>query len=224
MLTINILLSFPPYTTQKLFPNVTISFTCCLLYILLEIVQHPANATFCEGTNATLNCTIFDNSTTGVADNTIWFNVINGARIQLVGNNIRDGDIVTSILPILDISVYINNTKYLCQPRLGTKSSVAVITIIGENHAHTYTHTYTYTQTHTQIIAGRLHIKNIQAGVGQASWHGEILLLHFVFLALTETQYHTHMYYSVRYTITFQKTCKVYTEVQVFKLCVGLVS
>ena len=117
----------------------------------LEIVQHPANATFCEGTDATLNCTIFDNSTTGVADNTIWFNVTNKASIQLVDNNIRDGDIVTSTLPIMDISVYINNTEYLCQPRLGTASSVAVITVIGENHTHTHacTHTHTIHTLHT---------------------------------------------------------------------------
>ena len=116
--------------------------------LTLEVVQNPVNATFCEGTDATLNCTIFDNSTTGVADNTIWFNVTNKARIQLVDNNVRDGDIVTSILPIMDISVYINNTKYLCQPKLETASYVAVITVIGENHTYTHTHIHTHTHTH----------------------------------------------------------------------------
>ena len=35
------------------------------------VIQHPANNTFCEGSNATLSCVIFDNSTRNAADTTI---------------------------------------------------------------------------------------------------------------------------------------------------------
>ena len=47
----------------------------------LEVVQDPANATFCEGTNATLTCTIFDNSTDRIANSTSWVNLTSGRRI-----------------------------------------------------------------------------------------------------------------------------------------------
>ena len=52
-----------------------------------------------------------------------------------MANNSRDGDMVTSILTILNVSVYINDTGYFCRPRLGVDSSVAVITVIGKKHS-----------------------------------------------------------------------------------------
>ena len=101
----------------------------------LEVDQHPANGTFCEGTDATLNCTIFDNSTSDVADTTGWVNSTTGGAVpsEMVSNS-RDGDMVTSILTILNVPLYINNTNYFCRPSLTEQSSVAVIIVIGKEH------------------------------------------------------------------------------------------
>ena len=103
----------------------------------LGVVQHPANDTVCKGTNATLNCTIFDNSTDGIANSTSWVN--NATERTIAGSmmvkNSRDGDIVTSVLIIMDVS---DNSTYFCRPSHRTMSSVAVITVIGKKL--TYTH------------------------------------------------------------------------------------
>ena len=99
----------------------------------LEFLQEPANSTFCEGTDATLTCTIFDNSTANVANTTRWINDTDGGNIpsEMVSNS-RDGDIVTSILTIPNVALYINNTGYSCRPSFQERSSVAVLTVIGE--------------------------------------------------------------------------------------------
>ena len=113
-------------------------------------MEHPANGTFCEGKDATLNCTIYDNSTRRVADGTLWYNnVTNAALPGSMVNNSRDGDVVTSVLTIRKVSLNINNTKYLCEPRYKVTSSVAVIMVIGENSTHTHARTHTYTHKHT---------------------------------------------------------------------------
>ena len=97
----------------------------------LGVVQHPANDTVCKGTNATLNCTIFDNSTDGIANSTTWVNNATGRTItgSMVLKNSRDGDMVTSVLIIMDVS---DNSSYFCRPSRRTMSSVAVITVIGK--------------------------------------------------------------------------------------------
>ena len=113
-------------------------------------MQHPANDTFCEGKDATLNCTIYDNSTRRVADNTVWYNEDTGAAIpRSMVNNSRDGDVVTSVLTIKKVPLDINSTKYLCEPRITVTSSVAVIMVIGENSTHTHARTYAHIHTHT---------------------------------------------------------------------------
>ena len=85
-----------------------------------------------------MSCTIFDNSDGEVADNTVWFNLTTRARIQsnmdTVVNNSRNGDMVTSILNITDISVYLNNTEYICVPSLDIRSFPGALIIIGENY------------------------------------------------------------------------------------------
>ena len=116
----------------------------------LEVIQHPASATFCEGTDATLNCTIFDNSTTGLADNTVWFDAETDATFSgSVVNNSRHGDVVTSVLSFREVRLNINNTKYLCEPTITVISFVAVIMVKGENSTHTCTLTYASIHTHT---------------------------------------------------------------------------
>ena len=108
----------------------------------LGVDQQPANDTFCEGTIATLNCTIVDNSDDKVADSTVWYNVTSGSRISetMVHNSRDDDNVVTSILSIVNVSVSsINNTKYRCVPQDGTESCTAVVIVIGENSIHTYT-------------------------------------------------------------------------------------
>ena len=116
-----------------------------------EVIQHPANDTFCEGTDAVLYCTIFDNSTDGIADGTVWYNVINDAIISESEDvkNSRDGDVVTSVLTLMKAPLDLNNTEYLCGPTFTIDSSVAVIIIIGENSTHTHIHTHTTTHAHT---------------------------------------------------------------------------
>ena len=120
-----------------------------------EVIQHPANDTFCEGTDAILYCTIFDNSTGKIADDTVWFNVetgetISGSKVNIRLNNSRDGDVVTSVLTLMKAQLNINNTTYLCGPTFTIESSVAVIIVIGENSIHTHIHTHTTTHAHTQ--------------------------------------------------------------------------
>ena len=150
----------------------------------LEVVQDPANATFCEGTDATLTCTIFDNSTDRIANDTSWVNYTSGARIisnmhmnTLVSNS-RHGNMVNSMLTIVNVSVYANNTEYLCEPKFRIVSSVAVIMIIGEKstytcmrehthththictthtHMHAHTHTRTHMHTHTHTYTHNIH-------------------------------------------------------------------
>ena len=131
------------------------------MFTTYVVVHHPANETFCEGTDAVLSCTISDNN--NVADNTVWFNFTSRARIEsnmdTVVNNNRNDDMVTSILNITDISVCLNNTEYICVPSLGIQSFPGVLIIIGENYTHTrthvrtHTHTHTYTHTHTHTHA-----------------------------------------------------------------------
>ena len=100
----------------------------------LEIVQKPVDDTFCEGTDATLNCTIFDNSTERIANNAFWSNLTSNGNIpdDLFSNN-RDGDYVTSLLTIIDVSLYENNTNYICRAGSEVQSSAAVIIVIGKN-------------------------------------------------------------------------------------------
>ena len=118
-----------------------------------EVIQHPANDTFCEGTDAVLYCTIFDNSTDGIADDTVWFNAENDATISgSKVNNSRDGDVVTSVLTLMKAPLYLNNTEYVCEPTFTVgSSSVAVVIVIGENSTHTHIHTHTTTHAHTHI-------------------------------------------------------------------------
>ena len=118
-----------------------------------EVIQHPANDTFCEGTDAILYCTIFDNSTSNIADDTVWFNVKTGAAISGSRvNNSRDGDVVTSVLTLVKAPLSLNNTEYVCEPTITVESSsVAVIIVIGENSTHTHIHTHTQPHMHTHI-------------------------------------------------------------------------
>ena len=94
-----------------------------------------------------LTCIIFDNSTNRIADNAGWFNLSSKAGIsQDIVNNSRVGDMVTSILPVMNVSAGINNTKYICEAKFSVMSSVAIITVIGEKlHTHIHTHTHTHT-------------------------------------------------------------------------------
>ena len=107
----------------------------CILKSLRILVQHPSIDTYCEGSNAVLSCVIFDNSTTNVADTTSWFTNDNPpVRVpsNMIRNN-RDGDVVTSILTIVSVSLNDNGNGYVCSPSFGSRSNVGVISIAGKN-------------------------------------------------------------------------------------------
>ena len=97
------------------------------------IIQHPANNTFCEGSNATLSCVIFDNSTLNAADTTVW--LINGNLPAVLPisttSNTRDGDVVTSLLTVESVSLNDNGNGYFCQPSFRLGSDVGVISVAG---------------------------------------------------------------------------------------------
>ena len=99
------------------------------------ILQHPANDTYCEGTDAKLSCIIFDNTTATVADSTAW---INAETLVLVAaemiSSTRDDDVVTSVLTIENLSLSNDNgTQYFFSPRRDVDSFVGVISVAGES-------------------------------------------------------------------------------------------
>ena len=102
-------------------------------FTLLGITQHPANDTYCEGSNAMLSCVILDNSTSNGADNTVWFT--NGDPPVAVSSsmisNSRDGDVVTSVLTIESVSLNDNGTGYFCTPSLRIESYAGVLSVAG---------------------------------------------------------------------------------------------
>ena len=100
----------------------------------LGITQHPANNTFCKGTDATLSCIIFDYTTNDVADTTGWFiNDDPPLRVEFTMiNNTRDGDVVTSVLTIESVSLNHNGTGYFCEPVRGSDSFIGTVLVIGQ--------------------------------------------------------------------------------------------
>ena len=132
-----------------MFINETIS---VYIYILgnvaycysLGITQHPGNDTFCEGSNAVLSCVVFDNLTETPADTTSWYrdgNIL--VRLpDTVINNTRDGDLVTSVLTIENVSLNDNGNGYYCEPAGNIESYTGVISVAGEYYKYTMTYKY----------------------------------------------------------------------------------
>ena len=116
---------------------------CCTLFL----AQHPTNTKVCEGSNAVLNCVVFDNSTNNAADTTSWFtgNPTFAVSSNMI-NNTRDGDVVTSVLTIESVSLNDNGDGYFCSPAFGIGSDVGVISVAGEyEHLHVFTYLYVAT-------------------------------------------------------------------------------
>ena len=114
----------------------------CICIIITQMVhfigQHPNNDTFCEGSNAVLKCVIFDNSTNNAADTTGWFSgnpptAVSSSNIMI--NNTRDGDMVTSALIIKNISLNYNGNGYFCSAVFGIGTNVGVTSVAG-NYEH----------------------------------------------------------------------------------------
>ena len=116
-----------------------------LIYLLYILVQHPTNTIFCEGSNAVLSCVIFDNSTNNAADATNWFTDDNPpVRVpDYMISNTRDGDVVTSVLTIENVSLNDNNNGYFCFPTFRVESNAGVISVAGEyEHLHVFMYLY----------------------------------------------------------------------------------
>ena len=99
----------------------------------LYIGQHPRNDTFCTGSTSLLSCTVYDNTTSNAADNTVWFKVDDppvGISLTMI-NNTRNGDVVTSVLTIDNVSLNDNGTEYFCSPSFGIRSYVGAILVAG---------------------------------------------------------------------------------------------
>ena len=105
---------------------------CHNLYV--GVTQHPANNTLCEGNNAVLSCVVFDNSTSNAADSTGWFRDDNPNPPVAVPsnmiNNTRNGDVVTSVLTIENVTLNDNGTGYFCFPSIGIMSNIGVLSVI----------------------------------------------------------------------------------------------
>ena len=105
-------------------------------FFVLGITQHPANDTYCEGSNAVLSCVVFDNSTSGAVS---WFDDDDGAVDVSMISSSRDGDALTSVLTIESVSSSDNGTGYSCYPTLRIRSYSGVISVAGEyTHIHVY--------------------------------------------------------------------------------------
>ena len=79
-----------------------------------------------------LSCVVFDNDTNSAANNTGWFRVANppvSISSNMI-NNTRNGDVVTSVLTIENVSLNDNGTGYFCSPSFGIRSYVGVISVI----------------------------------------------------------------------------------------------
>ena len=101
-------------------------------FTLLAITQHPANDTYCEGSNVVLSCVIFDNSTSNAADNTVWFiDIVYVLVSSSMISNSRDGDVVTSVLTIESVSLNDNGTGYFCAPSFGIASYAGILSVAG---------------------------------------------------------------------------------------------
>ena len=103
-------------------------------FILLGITQHPANVTLCQGSNAILSCAIFNNGAVNAADTTSWFRDGN-ISVRVPDNmisNTRDGDVVTSVLTIENVSLNDNGNGYFCAPAFGIGSDIGVISVAGK--------------------------------------------------------------------------------------------
>ena len=110
----------------------------CIAYLRIALVvtgitQHPGNDTFCERSNAVFSCVILHNTTNDAADFTYWFT--DNPPVAVLSNminNTRDGDVVTSVLTIENVSLNDNGNGYFCLPSLDIRSSVGVISVAGE--------------------------------------------------------------------------------------------
>ena len=90
-----------------------------------------------------MSCVVFDNSTNNAANTTGWFtdNPSAAAVSSNMINNTRDGDVVTSVLTIENVSLNDNGNGYYCFPSFLIVSNVGVISVAGENE-HLFVHTY----------------------------------------------------------------------------------
>ena len=80
-----------------------------------------------------LSCVIFDNSTSNAADTTVWFtnDDIPAAVSSSMISNSRDGNVVTSVLTIENVSLNDNGTGYFCVPSHRTESNAVVLSVAG---------------------------------------------------------------------------------------------
>ena len=80
-----------------------------------------------------LSCTVYDNSTNNAADSTGWFRGDNSPVLisSDMINNTRNGDVVTSILTIDNVSLSDNGTEYFCSPSFGIRSYIGTVLVAG---------------------------------------------------------------------------------------------
>ena len=106
-----------------------------MLVFTIGITQHPRNDTFCVGNTALLSCTVYDNSTSNAADNTGWVKFRGDDPPVLISsnmiNNTRNGDVVTSVLTIDNVSLSDNGTEYFCSPTFGIRSYNGAVLVAG---------------------------------------------------------------------------------------------
>ena len=104
------------------------------LHTYIGIIHHPANNSYCEEADATLNCVVFDNTTNNAADTIIWFKIDN-PPLRLMDDiisNSREGDVLTTVLTIENVSLSDNGNGYFCEPVRDVESFIGVLSVIGE--------------------------------------------------------------------------------------------
>lgn len=145
-----------------------ITLSVCSVYVYfhyyfycLVFTQDPADTTFCEGSNAVLKCVIFDNSTEQYGDSTGWYR--RGFPSYLLPDNLqnttRDGNVVSSVLTIKNVSLNDSGNEYFClilhDSGFLLQGPFAMITVIAGKHMIVYRITHTYLRMY---IRRRMHI------------------------------------------------------------------
>ena len=110
-----------------------------------------------------MSCVVFDNSTNNAADYTSWFIGTNPpiAVPSNLTNNTRDANVVTSVLTIVNVSLYDNGSEYFCLPSLTIFSNVGIVSVVGEYewlysysmYVRSYVHTCHDICMHTFIMS-----------------------------------------------------------------------
>ena len=125
------------------------------MHTFLTVTRHPANDTFCEGSNAVLSCVIVDSTANDAADTTTWFyaNSLTAVPDSMISNS-RVDDVVTSTLTMESVSLDDNGIGCFCAPVFSVRSYTGVISVAGIHKHYVCTYVYIHDQGQESCYSG----------------------------------------------------------------------